>query len=97
MQPGAVAVADEDEGARPLLSMKAKSSAPITGGTSASTLSLPAISRATSAAKSVCRSWLIERRVAARVGELRRGAVNPRGALDDLAEALFAAVRAPRA
>jgi len=57
MQPGAVAVAEEMKAPGRSSSMKEKSSAPITGATSVSTLSAPAIPRAIEAANAVCASW----------------------------------------
>ena len=57
MQAGAVAVAEEDEGARPLVEHEGEISAAMRGGVSVSTLSLPTISRATPAAKAVSLSW----------------------------------------
>ena len=95
MQAGAVAVAEPNEGARPLLQHVGEVFGAHPRRALLMTLSLPAISPATAAAKAVLALLVHQHRIAGRIGQLRFGAVKPRRALDHLPHPLLQQIAHP--
>ena len=89
MQPGAVAIADEDEGARPLLQHVGEILRAHQRRNVGIDLVPPAISRATSAAKAVSRVVVHHHRIAMVIIDLGGRAVKLGRAFDHLADAFL--------